>query len=89
MQRRTHPAISLGPTGNMQGSYKFSCLTTDKLLVRRRFTPMAGIPTTVINAVLRFADKKTGLMELLSAIDTMNHLTSPTTKSMIFFSCDR
>lgn len=58
MQRRTHPAISLGPTGNLQGSYKFLCLTTDQLLVRRRFTPMPGIPTTVINAVLKFADRE-------------------------------
>ena len=58
MQRRTHPAICLGPTGNVQGSYKFFCLTTGQLLVRRRWTPMPGIPTTVINAVLKFADKE-------------------------------
>lgn len=42
----------------MQGSYKFFCLTTGQLLVRRRFTPMPGIPTTIINAVLKFADKE-------------------------------
>ena len=32
MQRRTHPSICLGPTGNLQGSYKFFCLTTGQLL---------------------------------------------------------
>lgn len=42
----------------MQGSYKFFCLTTGQLLVRRRWTPMPGIPTTIINAVLKFADKE-------------------------------
>ena len=34
MQRRTHAAICLGPTGNIQGSYKFFCLTTGRKIVR-------------------------------------------------------
>ena len=32
MTPRTHAAIALGPTGNMQGSVKFYCLTTGRVL---------------------------------------------------------
>ena len=30
MRPRTHKAIAMGPTGNLQGSYKFLCLETEK-----------------------------------------------------------
>ena len=40
MEPRTNWSICLGPTGNMQGSYKFLSLTTGKKIVRRNFTEM-------------------------------------------------
>ena len=58
MQRRTHATICLGPTGNLQGSYKFFCLTTGKKLTRRNFTVIPGVPQTIIDAVTRFATKE-------------------------------
>jgi hypothetical protein len=39
MRSRTVGAISLGPTGNMQGTYKFMSLLTGKLIKARSFTP--------------------------------------------------
>ena len=50
MAPRTHAAIALGPTGNMQGSVKFYCLTTGRVLRRRSFTPLA-MPDRVIQRV--------------------------------------
>ena len=32
MTSRTHEAIAMGPTGNLQGSIKFYCLTTGRIL---------------------------------------------------------
>lgn len=64
MQRRTHAAICLGPTGNLQGSYKFLCLSTGKKLTRRNFTVIPGVPQTIISAVTRIAvreNRPTGL----------------------------
>jgi hypothetical protein len=40
MKQRTKWGICLGPTGNMQGSYKFMSLSTGKKIVRRKFTEM-------------------------------------------------
>lgn len=40
MQCRTHPAICLGPTGNLQGTYKFLSLDTGKCILRRNFTEL-------------------------------------------------
>ena len=37
---RTHPAICLGPTGNLQGTYKFLLLDTGKHVLRRNFTEL-------------------------------------------------
>jgi hypothetical protein len=47
MAPRTHAAIALGPTGNMQGCVKFYCLTTGRVLKRRSFTPLA-MPDSII-----------------------------------------
>ncbi len=43
----THKAIALGPTGNLQGSVKFYCLTTGQVLKHRSFTAML-VPTRII-----------------------------------------
>ena len=50
MTPRTHAAIALGPTGNMQGSVKFYCLTTGRVLKRRSFTPLP-MPDRVVKRV--------------------------------------
>ncbi len=52
MEPRTKWAISLWPTGNMQGSYKFLSLTTRKKITQRKFTEM---PMT--NGVIRRIEK--------------------------------
>jgi hypothetical protein len=40
MEPRTKWGICFGPTGNMQGSYKFLSLSTGKKVTRRKFTEM-------------------------------------------------
>ncbi len=40
MEPRTRWAVCLGPTGNMQGNYKFLSLTTGKKVTQRKFTEM-------------------------------------------------
>ena len=40
MTPQTHEVIALGPTGNLQGSVKFYCIHTGRVLKRRSFTPM-------------------------------------------------
>ena len=54
MISRATPSIVLGPTGNLQGTYKFFSLTTGKKIKRRQFTryPM---PDSVIAKVEQFA----------------------------------
>jgi hypothetical protein len=47
MVARTHKAIALGPTGNLQGSVKFYCIHTGWVLKRRSFMPMP-MPDSVI-----------------------------------------
>jgi hypothetical protein len=50
MEPRTKWGICLGPTGNMQGSYKFLSLSTGKKVTRRKFTEMP-MTDSVINMV--------------------------------------
>jgi hypothetical protein len=50
MTPRTHKAITLGPTGNLQGSEKFYCIHTGRVLKHRSFTPMP-MPDHVIRRV--------------------------------------
>jgi hypothetical protein len=50
MEWRTHEAIALGPTGNLQGSVKFYCINTGRVLKRRSFTAMP-MPDRVIKRV--------------------------------------
>ena len=50
MTPRTHEAIAMGPTGNLQGSVKFFCLTTGRILKRRSFTALP-MPDRVIKRV--------------------------------------
>ncbi len=46
----THEGIALGPTGNLQGSVKFYCLNTGRVLKRRSFTAMP-MPQRIIKQV--------------------------------------
>jgi hypothetical protein len=50
MVTRSTPAIVLGPTGNLQGTYKFLSLATGKKVKRRAFTPYP-MPDSVIKKV--------------------------------------
>jgi hypothetical protein len=50
MVTRSTPAIVLGPTGNLQGTYKFLSLATGKKVKRRAFTPYP-MPDLVIKKV--------------------------------------
>ncbi len=51
MEPRTRWVICLGPTGNMQGSYKFLSLSTRNKVTQRKFTEM---PMT--DSVIRMVD---------------------------------
>ena len=57
MTARTHEAIALGPTGNLQGSVKFYCLNTGRVLKRRSFTPMP-MPDSVIERVNKIGERE-------------------------------
>jgi hypothetical protein len=50
MMPRTHKAIAMGPTGNLQGTVKFFCLTTGRILKQCSFTPYP-MPDRVIKCV--------------------------------------
>ena len=47
MASRTSPAIALGPVSNLQGSYRFFCLETKRIVIRRQFTELP-LPKSVI-----------------------------------------
>jgi hypothetical protein len=72
MAARTVGAIYLGPTGNIQGSYKFLNLRTGKRIPRRRWTSLP-MPQEVIDRVneLGKADKQP---ELLTFYDRKGRL---------------
>jgi len=55
MASRTQPAICLGPTGNMQGSYRFFSLSTGRVIVRCNFT-VFPMPDNIIALVDKWAD---------------------------------
>ncbi|KAL7537435.1 hypothetical protein ACHAXR_007825 [Thalassiosira sp. AJA248-18] len=50
MTGRTHEGIAMGPTGNLQGTVKFFCINTGRILKRRDFTPMP-MPDRIIKRV--------------------------------------
>jgi hypothetical protein len=52
MEPRTKWGICLGPTGNMQGSYKFMSFSTGKKIIRRKFTEMP-----ITESVMKQIDK--------------------------------
>ncbi len=56
MKPRTKWGICLGPTGNMQGSYKFMSFSTKKKIVRRKFTEMP-MTESVMNQIDKWAKK--------------------------------
>ena len=57
MTPRMHECIALDPTGNLQGSVKFYCLTTGRVLKRRSFTPMP-MPDRVIRRVNTLGERE-------------------------------
>ena len=50
MVPRMHEGIALGPTGNLQGTVKFYCLNTGRVLKCHSFTPLP-MPVSVIQQV--------------------------------------
>ncbi len=54
---RAHEAIALGPTGNLQGSVKFYCINTGRVLKCRSFTPMP-MPNRVIKRVNKIGERE-------------------------------
>jgi len=54
MKPRSVPAICLGPTGNIQGTYNFLSLVTGLVIHRRHFTELP-VPQSVIDRVAYFA----------------------------------
>jgi hypothetical protein len=54
MKTRGLPAICLGPTGNIQGTYNFLNLTTGSVIKRRHFDKLSA-PDSVINRVTTLA----------------------------------
>ena len=54
MRPRSLGAIALLPTGNLSGSIKFLCLSTNKIVTRDKFTPLP-IPQEVINHLNRLS----------------------------------
>jgi hypothetical protein len=64
MVTRSTPAIVLGPTGNLQGSYKFLSLATGKKVKRCAFTPYP-MPDLVIRKVEAYG-KSTALPGILT-----------------------
>jgi len=57
MAWRAHEAIALGPTGNLQGSVKFYCINTGRVLKHRSFTPMP-MPDRVIKRVNKIGERE-------------------------------
>ena len=57
MTLRTHACIACRPTGNLQGSVKFYCLTTGRILKRRSWTALP-MPDKVIDKVNRIGKSK-------------------------------
>jgi hypothetical protein len=57
MTSPTYAAIAIGPTGNLQGSVKFYCLTTGRTLKQSEFTPYP-MPDWVIERVNQIEAKE-------------------------------
>jgi hypothetical protein len=57
MAWQTHEGIALGPMGNLQGSVKFLCINTGRVLKRRSFTPIP-MPNRVIKPINAIGKKE-------------------------------
>ncbi len=62
MVTRSTPAIVLGPTGNLQGTYKFFRLETGKKIKRHKFTA-CPMPDLVIKKVEAFGKSSLGVFD--------------------------
>jgi hypothetical protein len=86
MAARTLGAICLGPTGNIQGSYKFLNLRTGKRITRRRWNSLP-MPQQVIDRVNELG-KADGLPELLTFYDRKGRLIGDSETSGVSDSTD-
>jgi hypothetical protein len=64
MESRTVGGISLGPTGNIQGSYHFLSLLTGRRIKARSFTPLP-MPAEVVKKVQDMATREDEELEFL------------------------
>ncbi len=62
MVTRSTPAIVLGLTGNLQGTYKFFSLETGKKIKRRKFTA-CPMPDLIIKKVEAFGKSSSGVFD--------------------------
>ena len=80
MVTRSTPAIVLGPTGNLQGTYKFLSLVTGKMVKRQAFMPYpmsdsvikkveAYGKSTALPGIFDFADRNGILFEWNEEVD--------------------
>jgi hypothetical protein len=72
MVTRSNPAIVLGPTGNLQGTYNFLSLATGKKVKRRTFTPYkveAYGKSTALPGIFDFVDRNGILFEWNEEVD--------------------
>jgi hypothetical protein len=68
-----HEAITLGPTGNLQGSVKFYSLDTGRVLKRRLFTPIP-MPDRIIAKIKTFEQKKSRVELSASSTDRRSRM---------------
>ncbi len=64
LEPRTKWVICMGPTGNLQGSYKFLSLATEKKATQRKFTKMP-VTEVVIKQVEEMAVKDGAVKEII------------------------
>ena len=85
MDPRTSPAVALGPVPNLQGSQRFFCLTTRKVITRRQWIELPT-PASVIAQVNDIAMKERGRMKPNKYQDTISeeyHISHQLTKDHI------
>ncbi len=86
MEPRMRWAICLGPTGNLQGSYKFLSLTTGKWITRLKFTEMP-MTDNMMKQIKKWAVKDHAQKGLMSRIGTVKNMNLAKTTTRIHQLC--
>ena len=80
LEPRTNWAICMGPTGNLQGSYKFLSLATGKKVTQRKFTEMP-VTDAVIKQVEEMAVKDGAIKGIILKTEKDLSMNLTTTKN--------